>query len=80
MGKERNLKIYKIAKIKESLHDTDYITNKLTEAITEYIVKGDNTAVVAVYTEYKEIIAQRQAWRDEINALENELKEYNYGT
>lgn len=80
MGKERNLKVYKIAKIKESLGKTDYITNKLTEAITEYIVKGDNTAVVAVYTEYKEIIAQRQAWRDEINALENELKEYNYGT
>lgn len=74
MSKERNLKVYKIAKIKKSLHDTDYITNKLTETIAEYIVKGDNTAVVAVYTEYKDIIAQRKAWRDEINRLETELK------
>lgn len=63
-----------IQRLKRKLAQTDYISSKLTEATAEYIVKGDNTAVVNIYNEYREVIAQRQAWRDEINALEEQLK------
>ena len=62
-----------ISKLKSKLDKTDYITNKLTEAIAIAMVQGDNTMLVEVYNEYKELIAQRQAWRDEINELEAQL-------
>ena len=65
----------RINEIKRELQQTDYVCNKLTEAICEYIIQGDNTSVVNVYNEYKEVLAQRKALRDEINALEKELSE-----
>ena len=73
-------KLNRIVAIKRELHQTDYICNKLTEAICEYIVKGDNTAVVNTYNEYKEVLTQRKALRAEINALENELSEVSNAT
>ena len=70
----------KIGESKRNLLHTDYVCNKLTEAICEYIVKGDNTAVVNTYNEYKEVLVQRKALRDEINALEKELSEVSNAT
>lgn len=64
-----------INKLKAKLDKSDYVTSKLTEAIAIAMVQGDNTRLVEVYNEYKELIAQRQAWRDEINELEAELVE-----
>ena len=72
--------INRINEIKRELQQTDYVCNKLAEAICEYIVKGDNTAVVNTYNEYKEVLTQRKALRAEINALENELSEVSNAT
>jgi hypothetical protein len=70
----------KIARCKENLHLTDYVDNKISEATAKYLVDGDKSELIALYEEYKPMLEQRQAWRDEINALENQLKELNYGT
>ena len=48
-----------IAELKQKLTDTDYVACKIAEG-------------VATKEEYAEIIAQRQAWREEINKLESE--------
>lgn len=48
----------KIAELKKKLTDTDYIACKIAEG-------------AATHEEYADMIAQRQAWRDEINRLEN---------
>lgn len=51
----------KIGELKTNLSKTDYQAIKYAESmLTE--------------EEYAPIKAQRQAWRDEINALENELR------
>lgn len=56
-----------IQKLKKHLANTDYQAIKYGEgAMTE--------------EEFAPIKAQRQAWRDEINALENQLKELNNGS
>ena len=54
--------MFKISALKRKLTATDYLAIKYAEgALTE--------------EEYAPIKAQRQAWRDEINALEKELSE-----
>lgn len=63
-----------IAELKQKLFDTDYVINKITEA------QLLGNSVSAILFQYKDIIDQRQAWRDEINKLEaqnNELKTNN---
>lgn len=56
---QERIKQYRISKLKQNLVDTDYQAIKHSEGfITE--------------EEYTEMKAQRQAWRDEINQLENE--------
>lgn len=63
-----------IAELKQKLFDTDYIINKITEA------QLLGNSVSAILSQYKDIIDQRQGWRDEINKLEaqnNELKTNN---
>ena len=70
--------ISKINKCKSMLDSTDYIDNKLTEALCECIVNANREKLVAVYIEYQEVLKQRQAWRDEINSLEEELKAMGY--
>lgn len=52
-------KAAKIAALKQKLADTDYIAAKIAEG-------------AATREEYADILAQRQAWRDEINELETE--------
>ena len=65
----------RIDELKYKLAKDDYIDNKLAEANAKYVVTGDSTDVVRIYNEYRDLIEQRQAWRDEINALEKELSE-----
>lgn len=47
----------RIAELKRNLADTDYIACKIAEG-------------AATREDYADVIAQRQAWRDEINRLE----------
>ena len=49
----------KIAELKQKLTDTDYIACKIAEG-------------AATREEYADMIAQRQAWRDEINELQKQ--------
>lgn len=76
MNFKENQIIAKITELKIKLNNTDYISSKLAEAIVEYLVSdnGDKSKLVAIYSEYQETIKNKQAWRDEINALEEELK------
>ena len=67
------IKLQRIQELKIALKETDYIDNKRLDAISKYIITGDRTELEALNEEYKEEIAQRQAWRDEINALEEQL-------
>lgn len=62
--------------LRAQLKDKDYIACKLAEAIAEYIVldTGDKSKLIAIYNEYQETIKNKESWRDEINALEEELK------
>ena len=76
---DRQTEIFvKILRLKRKLKDSDYIASKLAEAIAEYLVvnTGDKSKLVAIYNEYQEALKNKQAWRDEINALEEELKLY----
>jgi hypothetical protein len=63
-----------IIALKSKLYATDYVDNKITEASVKFLIDGDKTALEMVYLEYKLLLDQRQAWRDEINALEAELE------
>ena len=66
----------KIVELQIKLDKTDYMDNKLTQAIKQYILTGDKTPVILTEQEYGENFKQRQAWRDEINLLETELKAF----
>lgn len=52
----------RIDELKKRLDDTDYVAAKLAE------VDGEQRA--ALLTQYAEVLAQRQAWREEIGELE----------
>ena len=60
-------KISRINELKSYLRESDYQAIKYAE--------GELTA-----EEYAEMKATRKAWRDEINELEKQMKEINYGT
>lgn len=62
-----------IAELKQKLSDTDYIANKLAEAISKYIVTEDKTIVSQILIEYSEELQQREQWRNEINKLEESI-------
>ena len=67
---------HRIMFLKYNLRKTDYIARKFTEAVVRYILSdnGDKAELIALYNEYKETIDNATAWREEINALEEELK------
>ena len=71
---ERIIRLNKIAKYKRELEKTDYITDKLTEAIAESLITANNARLLSLYAEYKPVLDQRQAWRDAINTMEEELR------
>ena len=64
-------------KIKQLLAKRDYIDNKLTEALAIKEITGDNTKLVEVYNQYKDILEQREEMRAEINKIEEELSSEN---
>ena len=79
-----NTKDLKIEKYQEELKnslsylkETDYIANKLAEAISKYIEAGDNTDVLLLRATYKEQLEKRAECRKMIDDLEEILKIYN---
>lgn len=82
MDKEREIKVlkWKIEINKRKLDEYDYVGTKLAEANAKDIANGAWASgnwehTTAVYSEYADLIKQRDAWRDEINELEAELVE-----
>ena len=66
---EQKAKIEKarqIAELKKKLADTDYIVLKIAEAQAD----GDTKTVAALKTTYATELANRKAWREQINKLE----------
>ena len=70
---ESELAQQEIQELKQKLIDTDYVSNKLAEAVSKYISTGDNTEVVELRTKYSKQLEDRQLWRDRINELEKLL-------
>ena len=68
-----------ILKLKQNLSNTDYVANKLSEEIATSFITGDNSSVIALRNKYFSILADRDAWREEINRLEEELNNGNNG-
>lgn len=68
--KTREIALPRIAELKQNLANTDYIANKLSEAIADALVSGDNTKVYELKTEYAKQLQDRESWRDEIDRLE----------
>lgn len=66
-----NIQIYNLTK---QLKKTDYIDNKLTEAVSKYIVTGDSSEVLALREKYAVELANREDWRKEISSLKEKLK------
>lgn len=64
----------KIVKLTNKLAKTDYIANKLAEAISKYISTGDNTDVLLLREKYALELANRESWRKEIDSLQEKLK------
>ena len=61
----------KIAALKQKLSDTDYITAKAVDAMaTADSLPGLLIVLKTIRTEYADVLAQRAAWRAEINDLE----------
>ena len=63
MEKQKRVIMLKIHRLKAMLRQTDYQAIKYAEG-------------VLTEEEYAPIKAKRQAWRDEINELENELNKF----
>lgn len=55
--------------LKKKLYDTDYIVLKIAEAVAD----NDTATVTALKTEYATELANRKAWRSQINELETEV-------
>ena len=60
-----------IAALKQKLADTDYITAKAVDAMAAAdSLTSLLTVLKSIRTEYADVLAQRAAWRKEINDLE----------
>lgn len=63
--------VEKIAALKQKLANTDYITAKAVDAMaTADSLPGLLIVLKTIRTEYADVLAQRAAWRKEINDLE----------
>lgn len=71
---EKELIQLEINKLTEKLYLTDYIANKLAEAVSKYISTSDNTDVLLLREKYALELANREEWRKEIDKLQQELK------
>lgn len=74
---KKELKQLEIDKLTQLLQETDYIANKLAEAVSKYISTGDNTDVLLLREKYALELANREEWRKEIDKLQQELKTLN---
>ena len=63
-----------IENLTQKLDKTDYIANKLAEAVSKYISTGDNTGVLLLREKYALELANREEWRKEIDSLKEKLK------
>lgn len=72
--KNAETNILTINELTQKLESTDYIANKLAEAVSKYISTGDNTDVLLLREKYALELANREAWRKEIDKLQQELK------
>lgn len=62
-----------IAALKRKLAETDYITAKAVDAMAAAdSLTALLTALKSIRTEYADVLAQRAAWRKEINDLEEQ--------
>lgn len=60
-----------IARLKEKLSDTDYISSKMNDEIMNCTSIVDILSVTASFkAKYGDIIKQRQEWRNKINELQ----------
>ena len=64
-------KANKIAELKSKLQKSDYVANKLTEVVANAMSSGDNAKLNEFLLDYSQILNDRQAWRNEINSIEN---------
>lgn len=67
---QEEINTQRITELKQNLANTDYIANKLAEAIADSLVTGDNTKVYELKTQYAKQLQDRKSWRDEIDTLE----------
>ena len=63
-------KARQIAELKKKLDNTDYIVLKIAEAQAD----GDTETVAELKTTYATELANRKAWRIQINELENKVQ------
>ena len=63
-----------ILELQFKLTKTDYIADKLAEAIAEYIVTEDKTKLIELRNKYSKELADRETWRKEIDSLKEKLK------
>ena len=63
-----------ISTLTEQLEKTDYIANKLAEAVSKYISTGDNTDVLLLREKYSLELSNRETWRNRIDKLQQDLK------
>lgn len=66
---EKTLK--KVDELKLNLEKTDYVANKLSELIIDYLTSGNKTELENNINKYSDILKQRKNWRYEINTLGN---------
>lgn len=59
----------RIAEYSQLLQNTDYIIIKIYEAS----ILGNDSLMEQLKIEYADVIAQRQTWRNEINALQAQI-------
>lgn len=59
----------RISELKTFLRDSDYVANKITEAIAEYLTTNDDSELNSLLNEYSEVLNNRKLWRKEINEL-----------
>lgn len=66
---EKTLK--KVDELKLNLEQTDYVANKLSELIIDYLTSGNKTELENNINKYSNVLKQRKKWRYEINTLSN---------
>ena len=60
----------------EYMRETDYVANKLSEAVAEYIANGDSTNVIVLRANYKEVLEKRQQYRNRLDEIKELLAIY----